>query len=379
MLLQNLRNIDSLPDEMMIIMEIQIKRVRAVSGSGVNIVTDFWLDKWDKQRKKEIENFTANWNWEHVFLAWRYRLKDYMVSLKPLFTEVWVYDSKYPVGRQNELSWWPEKRIKEFQVNFQRHLDNYPGTNGPIHPYEIRQGELNTLHYLWSHKENEEKIAAILINASLFSRLYSSRGQYPNNYWPPHHCVEELYKWAYEIWHGQNEFSAWQHYHTEVLPYMNRDFCYQLNSMDALIRYLADEHALVFLKFKPVTIEFKEKCEPFIQRILNKEYSAKRKLEEFKESQNTKITIQHKDMKPAPSKNYKWTNISKNELEKLVWSKPTTILAKELGVSDVAIAKRCKSLGITKPKPGFWAKVKAGLIPHPQGKPTNFSKNGGRR
>ena len=54
--------------------------------------------------------------------------------------------------------------------------------------------------------------------------------------------------------------------------------------------------------------------------------------------------------------------ISKEELERLVWSFPTTKVAKTLGVSDVAISRRCKSLGITKPPRGFWKKVKAGLL-----------------
>lgn len=46
---------------------------------------------------------------------------------------------------------------------------------------------------------------------------------------------------------------------------------------------------------------------------------------------------------------------SKEELEKLVWEKSRLQLAKELGVSDVAISKRCKKLGIAQPPPGYWA------------------------
>lgn len=47
---------------------------------------------------------------------------------------------------------------------------------------------------------------------------------------------------------------------------------------------------------------------------------------------------------------------TKEELEKLVWEKPTMILAKELNVTDSAIGKRCKKLGINKPPRGYWAK-----------------------
>lgn len=47
----------------------------------------------------------------------------------------------------------------------------------------------------------------------------------------------------------------------------------------------------------------------------------------------------------------------KEELEKLVWEKPTMQLALDLGVTDSAISKRCKSLGILKPPRGYWTKI----------------------
>ena len=58
-------------------------------------------------------------------------------------------------------------------------------------------------------------------------------------------------------------------------------------------------------------------------------------------------------------------HLAKDELSKVVWSKPTTQLAQEFGVSDVAIGKRCKIQGIPKPPPGFWRRVEAGQIPNP--------------
>jgi 5-methylcytosine-specific restriction endonuclease McrA len=44
----------------------------------------------------------------------------------------------------------------------------------------------------------------------------------------------------------------------------------------------------------------------------------------------------------------------KVNLEKEVWEKPLTALSKELGVSDTAINKRCKRLGIKKPPLGYF-------------------------
>lgn len=56
-------------------------------------------------------------------------------------------------------------------------------------------------------------------------------------------------------------------------------------------------------------------------------------------------------------------SIDEDELIRLVWAFPTSAVARMLGVSDVAIAKRCKRLNIKKPPRGYWIKQK-----HPQEK-----------
>jgi len=52
-------------------------------------------------------------------------------------------------------------------------------------------------------------------------------------------------------------------------------------------------------------------------------------------------------------------NPLREDLEKLVWEQPTLHVAKMFGVSDKAVDKRCKLLGIQKPGRGYWAKLKA--------------------
>jgi hypothetical protein len=51
----------------------------------------------------------------------------------------------------------------------------------------------------------------------------------------------------------------------------------------------------------------------------------------------------------------KWP--SAEELQRLVWELSTVQLSKQLGVSDKAIEKRCKKLGVSKPPRGYWAKL----------------------
>jgi RNase P subunit RPR2 len=45
-----------------------------------------------------------------------------------------------------------------------------------------------------------------------------------------------------------------------------------------------------------------------------------------------------------------------------VWSQPTTVAARALGISDKALEKQCKRLSVPKPPPGFWARYHAGQM-----------------
>jgi hypothetical protein len=56
--------------------------------------------------------------------------------------------------------------------------------------------------------------------------------------------------------------------------------------------------------------------------------------------------------------------ISREDLYELVWSKPMRDLAKDFGISDVGLAKRCRRLGIPVPGRGYWARVDAGQQPY---------------
>jgi hypothetical protein len=54
------------------------------------------------------------------------------------------------------------------------------------------------------------------------------------------------------------------------------------------------------------------------------------------------------------------TEFTRQQLYAAIWSKPTVQLAKEIGVSDVAVAKACKRHDIPKPSLGYWARVRHG-------------------
>jgi hypothetical protein len=55
--------------------------------------------------------------------------------------------------------------------------------------------------------------------------------------------------------------------------------------------------------------------------------------------------------------------ITRQALYELVWTVPRSRLAVRFGVSDVALAKRCRKLAIPMPGAGYWARVAAGQKP----------------
>ena len=56
--------------------------------------------------------------------------------------------------------------------------------------------------------------------------------------------------------------------------------------------------------------------------------------------------------------------LSREDLYELAWSKPINQLAKDFGISDVALAKRCRRLRIPLPGRGYWARLVAGQTPY---------------
>lgn len=58
----------------------------------------------------------------------------------------------------------------------------------------------------------------------------------------------------------------------------------------------------------------------------------------------------------ASKKRRKVARPERDELARLVWEKPSTLLAKDFGVSDRTIGKWCKTYGIEKPPRGYWMK-----------------------
>ncbi len=63
------------------------------------------------------------------------------------------------------------------------------------------------------------------------------------------------------------------------------------------------------------------------------------------------------------------TTLSREELYQRIWTTPATRLAREFGISDVALAKLCRRRAIPTPPRGYWARLRAGQHPLRPGLP----------
>ena len=119
----------------------------------------------------------------------------------------------------------------------------------------------------------------------------------------------------------------------------------------------------------PAIKEKKERAEEE-QLTREKEWQAQQKEREAQRKEEERQRELEEQVKRKEHPRWgEWPPKTNEELLELVWSKSTVQIAQEFGVSDAAIAKRCKKVGVEKPPRGFWAKVEAGKVPHPQGKP----------
>lgn len=73
-----------------------------------------------------------------------------------------------------------------------------------------------------------------------------------------------------------------------------------------------------------------------------------------------------REARPTPELDLKGkclTDLTREELYRAVWASPVTEVAAVLGISDVAVGKRCARLNVPKPSLGYWAKIAAGQKP----------------
>lgn len=161
-------------------------------------------------------------------------------------------------------------------------------------------------------------------------------------------------------------------------PYYSwRDHRTRVRSSESLadaVRAIANVHADLLNKKSLLSLRFVGKIPEDLIEESRRRRAAREKAEEewrLKNEAASREREERAEKERAAQREYyarmraehprfgEWRGLSDDELAKLVWEKPTLLIAKDFGISDVAIGKRCDAHGISKPPRGCWAKQKA--------------------
>jgi hypothetical protein len=202
-------------------------------------------------KSKPLSNMPT---WDMIFFIWESTLDSFGVDVNQIIIDIDLKKNRFKCP-EHYFSWWPKGDLEGAKGVVSKSFDdNY-------HPYLIkkssidrrfRPAEISTLDMLWSVKNEPEKIAGLLLSASIFDRRY--RGNFPINHWPEPKLVDELFYMTVTRWQGEGRFSLWNRSCSSVLPILNRDTDFQINEIKTLIRYLAIEHCQLLSKYQPVRV-----------------------------------------------------------------------------------------------------------------------------
>jgi hypothetical protein len=138
------------------------------------------------------------------------------------------------------------------QVWFERNPDAY---YVPDFVMDGRFGEHTgpraTAEHLAEAGSDPNRVAAVLLGASLFTRIESTRKHYPRDEWPPISIAETLREWM-----RRTHDSRWHASCTSTLPLHYGGCGCVIRSMQGFLEALALEHARALHAFVPVRVEF---------------------------------------------------------------------------------------------------------------------------
>jgi hypothetical protein len=316
-----------------------------------------------RDREKLLAEFLEGWTPERLWQHWLDEVSvlgiaaTHVVQTIPIERNAGQCD----VG-DRRVEWWPKSSVEQMRRSVQAQPAN--ASSPPHESADARQhatqGARHTIECLLGAAGDPTSSAAVLLGASLFMRVESARARYPREAWPPFSVAQTLLRWT-RIKHACH----WESACAATLPSHDSESGLIIGSVEQLVRFLAAEHARVLHRWTPVQIVVAAEASPrahFVSGV----YSALQAQSQPppEEAWRSVLHSQRVVIDPARATEQRWATLSREELEALIWSKPQGQLAKDLGVSDAALSKRCKHLGIAKPGRGFWRKAQnAGTNP----------------
>lgn len=308
------------------------------------------------------------WDWQRIFTRWHQHIGTLPANL---VQKLHIQREGHP---ETILKWWPAVEVHERQLVIQRTLFQERREREFVYWKTLSVGAQHTADWL-ALCTTSEQIAALLIVASI--RRFPSRTNFPNYH--NFDVINYLATIAHDNMPSNDYY--WHHTSCNVLPHSYGDdtaledvaWKEQAVPIEQFIDALAQEHRVLFDTWQLVELVFDPIGDHVVVQAAQEDVAAQRLLATERDEQR-RIEAQRTaeaqaEYKRQHPRSHQWPP-KHEELQKLVWSMPTIEVAALFGVSDVAVGKHCRSYDIPKPPPGFWARVAAGKIPHPNGKPT---------
>jgi hypothetical protein len=322
------------------------------------------------------ETFVAGWSFKRITAFWRTRVAEYGADPLAMFVAVNLQSPK-PQVRSQMSTWWPSDELQPRIHELKRRVVLFNGHGICADEGDHLAGMSVTAETLWQHRGNPAVIAAILIAGSLWPTVGTCRS---GGQW---HC--ENYSDLYQLFHvlseGLYERDArppWHHWYTTVLPTAGRLrlpalWRKKLSTMKNVLDDMAKGHAEIIRANLCIGVSISK---GHLDSDIVAEIAAEDAHTAEKQRRHAIEWVEARARQAAEDAAYKalhprceeWPP-SEEVLAREVWQTSAVELGRLYGVSDAMIAKHCKKHGIPKPPRGFWPKVHAGRIPHPNGEP----------
>ena len=299
------------------------------------------------ERERAVTSFLTGWSREGFLQAWADEVSALGIAPVSLLQAVAV-----PAAHAGTLAWWPRADLDKLKLTG---LGVPPPSAAAS---EACGGPQQTLTYLLQAGADAQANAAVLLCASLSARVERARTRYPREAWPPFAAAQTLLAWT----RAQQDY-RWPADCMATLPAHASEDGLVIGSLLQLVRFLATEHARVLHRYAPVQLTGREVSLRPRQSLVTFSQLAPAAANAEPEVLALSVPAPAHSLvaprDPARRRDPRWNALTRAELEALIWSKPQRQVAREFGVSEATVAKRCKLLEIAKPERGFWRRSTA--------------------
>ena len=205
----------------------------------------------EERELKIISDFMGKSDWDLILSTWKKEVDYFGINLDDFFIGI-TSNHIDPESAVKMCFLWPRDQLKQRTDELLGQLSNRT-TSFIKRGGCLSSGERNTMTYLSRVKHDHEQVIALLIGASLRSRF----NRYPVDQWPSRIAIEALYELIQSYWDQSLGSKPWHSACSSVLPVINQDYGFSVNTLSGLIRYLASEHCKLLSKYNLVQVVVK--------------------------------------------------------------------------------------------------------------------------